>query len=82
MTQIIIPANTNNSISKVADFSLGSSKNSLFIGSVQAANDPFTIKVYKIVAILTVASEITVKPAIGFPHKIIKIEDNPNENIY
>lgn len=82
MTQIIIPANTNNSISKVADFSFGSSKNSLYIGNVEAANDPSTIKEYKIVAILTVASEITVKTSVGFPHKIIRIEDHPNENIY
>jgi protein-tyrosine phosphatase len=82
MTQIIIPANTNNSICKVADFEFGAYPSALYIGSLQAASDPFTLKQYKIGSVLTVASEFIVKPGAGIAHKVIAVEDSPFEDLY
>ena len=76
MTQIIIPTNTNNSISPVIE--AGKGKNGvLFLGSYQAACDPLTLKQYKITAVLTIAADLIVKPGLGTSHKTISIDDNP-----
>jgi hypothetical protein len=62
----------------VAEFEFGSFKTVLYLGSLQAAGDPFTLKQYKIMSVLTVASEVAVKPGAGIMHKVIGVEDNPN----
>jgi hypothetical protein len=73
MTQIIIPTNTNNSISKVIEIEYGSTRGVLFLGSYQAANDALTLKQYKIASILTIASDLTIKSTIGVTHKTIPL---------
>ena len=81
MTQIIIPTNTNNSISKVIEGGKGKTGAMLFLGSYMAACDQLTLKQYKITAVLTIAGDLVVKPGAGIAHKTIAIEDNPFENI-
>lgn len=81
MTQIIIPTNTNNSISKVIEGEKGTGGATLFLGSCMAACDPLTLKQYKITAILTIAGDLLVKPGTGVTHKTIAIEDSPFECI-
>lgn len=74
MTQIIIPTNTNNSISMVIE---GKGKGVLFLGSYMSACDPLTLKQYKITAVLTIAADLIVKPGVGISHKTISIDDSP-----
>lgn len=74
MTQIIIPTNTNNSISKVIE---GKGNGVLFLGSYMAACDPLTLKQYKITAVLTIAADLIVKPGVGTSHRTISIDDSP-----
>jgi len=55
MATIIIPNNTNNCISRVAERTFEFRKNYLFLGSLEASH-PQIVKEYKICAILTVGS--------------------------
>lgn len=44
MTQVIIPNNTGNCISKIAEFDSHFHKSSLFLGNLEAANNPRILK--------------------------------------
>ncbi len=61
MTQIIIPANTSNSISKVIEIDIGSSRAVLYLGNYQAASSYEIIKQHKVQSVLTIASDLVVK---------------------
>ena len=69
---MFIPA--NNTISKIGEFEMSQRKSILFLGNL-AATDPQILKEYRIVAILTVAGGLEVKPAAKIAHKVINVED-------
>lgn len=75
MATVIIPNNTNNCISRVAERSSEFHKHYLFLGSLEATH-PQVVKEYKITAILTVASGLYIEKSQGITHKVISIEDN------
>jgi hypothetical protein len=80
MTKVIIPSNTGNSISKIAEFEQHHNS-CLFLGNLEAACNLQILKEYKIVAILTVAGDVEVAPPAQIAHKVIHVEDNQFEQI-
>ena len=77
---MVIPTNTSNCISKVSEQELTSTKTVLYLGSV-LATELSVLREYRIRAILTVGCGLDVKAPPGVSHKVINIEDHPNENI-
>lgn len=80
MTQIIIPGNTTNCISKIYTHQLESRKTYLFLGSLPSTEKSI-LREYHINSILTVGCGLEVMPPSGIVHKVINIEDHPMENI-
>jgi hypothetical protein len=69
MAKILIPNNTNNCIHKVITYDKSEKQYCLFLGSYEAANNPSILEEYKIRAILTVASDLSINTKLC--HKIV-----------